>query len=234
MEKILLPGLDKQLGFTLKNIETAGKKILVAGESAEYLAHKLAMSSGNQVSHIVSDHDALLSAKLKRPDGSDVNLKLMAFDATDFKDKTFDIIYSQGILSSAEQKSIIKEFRRILVGGGIVVTGEFIKKTPETPVFIADLFSANGLKLRNEEELLTFYTERNFSLLQKIDLSSTLTPYYKEVNDLLKSSTKTLSSSEKSFHKKIIHKISHECNIFLKMDGLKHVGFHSYIFRLDQ
>jgi hypothetical protein len=43
--------------------------------------------------------------------------------------------------------------------------------------------------------------------------------------------TSSLSNEEKSYHKKMLKRISHESNAYLKLGGNKFIGFISVILR---
>ncbi len=133
----------------------------------------------------------------------------MDFERTDFSSRQFDLIFSQASITYFNRKKVIKEIKRILKPNGFLCVGEIVKLHQNVPTFINEIFNYSNLHPLQIDELEKYYCERNFILIDSIDLSKTLTKFYQDYAILLNSKSKNLSESEKSFYKKILSKISH-------------------------
>jgi predicted HicB family RNase H-like nuclease len=74
-----------------------------------------------------------------------------------------------------------------------------------------------------------YYTDRNFEILFKQDLSHTLKDFYKMSANLLENKVNDLTEQEKSYHKKFLNRLSHESNAYLKLGGNDFMGFKMLI-----
>ncbi len=227
--KILLPGLDKQLSFLKNNLSERPTSILVVGSSSELIALKLAEIFKCNVELIVEDYESLIIAKIIIGESKNVFPKLMNFDATDYNDNQFDLIYAQASITSNRSK-IVKEFKRILKQNGILSIGEIVKLTSNPPKFIIDVFNASNLSPLEKDQFITYYQDKNFKLISSDDISFTLREYYINTIKELETSEKKLNPNEKSYYKKLINRINHESNVYLKLGGKKHIGFITALF----
>ncbi|MFZ5947355.1 MAG: methyltransferase domain-containing protein [Stygiobacter sp.] len=228
--KILLPGLDKQLSFLKNNLIEKLTSILVVGSSSELIALKLAEIYKCNVELIVEEYESLLISKIIIGESKNVFPKLMNFDATDFNDNQFDLIYAQASITSNRSK-IIKEFKRILKPNGFLCVGEIVKLSSNPPKFILDVFNASNLIPLEKEKFISYYDEKNFKLISSDDISFTLREYYLNTIKELETSEKKLNPQEKSYFKKLINRINHESNVYLKLGGKKHIGFITALFK---
>lgn len=228
---ILLPGEDKQLNILVNNFNVVNKKVLVAGSASEEIAKKIYLLSNTPVEVIVEDYDSLINSRVLLDDSENVNVKMMDFETTDYSNEQFDVIYAQASLSNKRRKGIIKEFKRILKKDGVICIGEIIKLQKQCPQFITDIFVSANLDPQTEEEIIKFYTERDFNLAIKQNLNSTLKIYYSTNLRLLNEHVDELSGSEKSYYKKLINQISHESKVYLKQGGDKFMGFAAFLFK---
>ena len=85
----------------------------------------------------------------------------------------------------------------------------------------------------NKDELEKYYLNKNFSLVYEQDLSYTLKDFYLYGINQLKDKIHSLSENEKSYYKKVLNKISHEANAYLKLGGNKHMGFKMLILKKE-
>ncbi|MDF1613148.1 methyltransferase domain-containing protein [Stygiobacter electus] len=228
--KILLPGLDKQLSFLKNNLIEKPTSVLVVGSSSELIALKLAEIYKCNVELIVEEYESLLISKIIIGESKNVFPKLMNFDATDFNDNQFDLIYAQASITSNRSK-IIKEFKRILKLNGFLCVGEIVKLSSNPPKFILDVFNASNLIPLEKEKFISYYDEKNFKLISSDDISFTLREYYLNTIKELETSEKKLNPQEKSYFKKLINRINHESNVYLKLGGKKHIGFITALFK---
>lgn len=231
--KILLPGLDKQIEFLKKHFNDTPQKTLVIGSSSEAVAIKLAQQFNSQISLIVEDYESLMSSKLILGGNEKVDLKMMSFETTDFPAEEFDLVFAQASISSVNRNKIVKEIKRILKPGGYFCLGEIVSLTVETPRFMSDIYDASDLLPLFIDIVEKYYSERKFLITAKEDLSSTLKEFYSLNADQLKSAKDNLMDNEKSYYKKLLNKISHESNVYLKLGGHKHIGFHVLLLRKD-
>jgi ubiquinone/menaquinone biosynthesis C-methylase UbiE len=227
---ILLPGLDKQLKFLMSRIELSGLQILIIGAGTAIIAQKL-HEMGNNVEIIVEDYDSLMNAKLELNSSEDIKAKIMDFERTDYSDEKFDIVYVQGSISDVRRKKIVKEIKRVTKQDGLLCLGDIVSLVEDPPIFVQELFEFSKLEPLYKEKLIPYYEERNFELVDSIDLSFTLKEYYVTNSMMLKERIKTLSPNEKSYYKKILNQISHESNAYLKLGANKYFGFHTVLLK---
>lgn len=230
-EKILLPGLNKQLNFLLENLELQGKKILVIGSSSEQIAKYFAEQSGIVVEYIIENYDSLMNARLILDGGNSVNVKIMDFETTDYEDDSFDLIYAQGSISLINRNKILREIKRILKTGGWLNSGEIVVFNENIPSFIRDIFDASGIDALLKSNVQEYFKQRSLLLKAEKDLSETLKEFYSVNLNKIKDAKRNLSEKELSYYKKLLNKISHESKAYLSQGADKHIGFVSYIFQ---
>ena len=232
--QILLPGLGEQFEFLKKNLHTKPENILIIGASSEIPAMKIAQSFNANVQLIVDDYESLLNSKLILADSEKIELKMMSYDATDFEENEFDLIYAQASISLINRNKIVKEIKRILKLSGHFCVGEVTKSANEVPRFMKDIFESSGQLPLFAEEMDKYYSDRNFKILGKKNLTYTLKDFYSLSISNLGNSVKTFSDSEKSYYKKILNRISHESNVYLKLGGDKYLGFYALLLRKEE
>jgi len=228
-----LPGLGKQLEFFKKQFEPAADSILVVGSSSEIPALELASFFNSKIQLIVEDYESLLNSKLVLKNSESIDLKMMSFESTDYKNNEFDVIYSQASVSSVNRNKIIKELKRILKPGGVLCVGEIVSLTKDPPRFMTDIFDSSNMLPLFIEDLQKYYTDRKFSIITEANLTSTLKEYYSLSVGKLDDALDNLVDQEKSYYKKILNKVKHESNIYLKLGGDKHLGFVALFLRKD-
>ncbi len=232
--QIMLPGLGNQLDFFLKNYNVVPGKILVIGSASEYIAKTLAKRFNRQVDLIVEDYESLLNSKLLIDNNPGINIKLMEYDITDFQDSEFDLVYAQASISLTKRNKIIKELKRITNAGSYLCVGEIVNLTQVVPRFIKDIYDSSDLSPLYVESLEQYYLERGFLVLASSDFSESLHDYYSNSLNMLKDSKQILTDNEKSYYKKLLNKISHESNAFLKLGGDKYTGFKVLLLQKGQ
>jgi ubiquinone/menaquinone biosynthesis C-methylase UbiE len=230
-KQIYLPGLKKQSEFLFNRLNLEELKILVAGSGTAEIAKILQNKSGKEIEIIVEDYESLLNLKLELKSSKNISVKLMDFENTDFNDETFDLVFAQGSLSDSRRKKTIKEVKRILKHEGHFCIGEIVKLEKEIPSFVMNIFESSNLAPLNKVEIKKYYTERNFDLIDSVDLSDTLADYYKISSEELSKSEKKFSDNEKSYYKKLLNKISHESNAYLKLGAKRYIGFVALFLR---
>ncbi len=227
---VFLPGLDKQLTFLKSRLELSELQVLVMGSGTAIIANQI-LKMGNNVEVIVEDYDSLMNAKLEFNSSEEVNIKLMDFERTDYVMEKFDLVYVQGSISDIRRKKIIKEIKRITKPNGYLCVGEVVNLAENSPIFVKKLFEFSKLEPLYQEQLIPYYEERNFELIDSIDLSFTLREYYSINTKMLNERVKSLSSNEKSYYKRILNQISHESNAYLKLGANKFIGFHALLLK---
>ena len=223
--KILLPGLEKQINFLRKNLTSEINSALVIGSASEIPAEIISKSFNCNVEVIVEDYESLLNSKLILRDASKINIRLMGFEATDFNSSSFDLVYAQASISSTKRNKIVKEINRILKPGGHFCVGEIVALNKSVPMFVQDIFDSSDLLPLFNNDLTKYYLEKKFTLNGSVDLTNTLKEFYLLNADMLKSSKNDLTQQEKSYYKKLLNKISHESNAYLKLGADKYIGF---------
>ncbi len=230
-KQILLPGLAKQLSFLEKYLNAEPKSILVIGASSEIPALELANIYNVKIELIVEEYESLLNSKLVLKNDEAINLKMMSFETTDYRDNEFDLIYAQASISLVNRNKIVKEIKRILKPGGYLCVGEIVSFTKEPPRFMQDIFDSSSMLPLYYEDIQKYYEERNFAVAAQENLSSTLKEFYSINAAKLDDAVYNLTDNEKSYYKKIVNKISHESNVYLKLGGDKHIGFRVLLLR---
>lgn len=226
--KIFIPGSTSQLDAFLSFTSLIDKKILVIGSFSEFVVKSIIKNSGNHIELIVEDYDSLMNSKLIL-ENQNVAVRLMDYEVTDFDNAEFDLVYAQASISDFRRNKIIKEIKRILKPGGIFCVGEITQKESPVPTFVEDIFETSNLNPLNSYEIERYYEERKFKIVAHEDFSPSLTEYYKLGKSKLEDVLKNLSEREKSYHKKLISKIRHQSNAYLKMGGDKYMGFEVLI-----
>ncbi len=214
----------------MSRVELSGLQILVIGAGTAIIAQKM-FEMGNNVEIIVEDYDSLMNAKLELNSTEEVKAKIMDFERTDYLNERFDIVYVQGSISDERRKKIVKEIKRILKPDAYLCLGDIVSLVENPPIFVKELFEFSKLEPLYKEKLIPYYEERNFELVDSIDLSFTLKEYYVTNSTMLKERIRTLSPNEKSYYKKILNQISHESNAYLKLGANKYFGFHTVLLK---
>lgn len=232
-QNIFLPGGFKQFRILRSKFILRDKSVLVIGSASEMIAQKMADAGASSVKLIIDDFDSMMNAKLNIPDNSPVDLKMMEYDATDFSSSDFDFVYAQGSISTSNRNKIIKEIKRILKNEGTLCVGEITCLANNDPTFIKDIFDSSDILPLNHDECSKYYEGKNFEVRYEQDLSSSLKNFYETVEHELKENIDKLSGKEKSYYKKILNKISHESNAYLKLGADKFIGYKMLILKLS-
>jgi ubiquinone/menaquinone biosynthesis C-methylase UbiE len=233
IDNCLLPGLDRQVEFLLSNLKESAKSILVVGSNSEEVASELSNHFETNVELIVEDYDSLMNSKLILESSPKVNVRLMDFEVTDFEDASFDLVYAQASISLTKRNKIVKELKRLLKPGGFLCAGEVVSLRKDYPQFVQDIFDSSDLLPLFIDDLEKYYTERKFNVLVRQNLTHTLKKFYSRSASLMDESIDGLTSSEKSYHKKILNKLSHESNAYLKLGGDKFIGFVALLLQKE-
>lgn len=234
IDNCLLPGLDRQIEFLLNNFKNPAKSILVVGSNSEEMAKEISNHFDADIELIVEDYDSLMNSKLILESSPKINVRLMDFEVTDFNDSSFDLIYAQASISLTKRNKIIKEFKRLLMPDGFLCVGEVVSLRKDYPPFVQDIFDSSDLLPLFIDDIEKYYSERKFNVLVRQNLTHTLKKYYSRSASLLDDSIDALSSSEKSYYKKILNKLSHESNAYLKLGGDKFIGFIAMLLQKGQ
>lgn len=231
-QNIFLPAGFKQFRILKTKFNISGKTVLVIGAGSEKIAEKMIESGAASVKMIVNDFDSLMNARLNLGKESKIIPEMMEYDKMDFNDNEFAHVYAQGSISSSNRSKIIKEIKRILKADGVLCVGEITSLKREYPVFIKDIFESSEIHPLLNDSYSTYYTERKFSVLHEQDLSTSLKSFYENAASALEMNIEKLTEKEKSYYKKLLNKISHESNAYLKLGADKHIGFKMLILKL--
>ena len=109
--------------------------------------------------------------------------------------------------------------------------GEITSLTNDYPPFVKNIFDTSDMLPLLNDGCGTYYTERNFSVLYEEDLSSSLQSFYEHTAQELDDTIYKLNEKEKSYYKKLLKKISHESNAYLKLGADRYIGFKMLILR---
>ena len=230
-QNIFLPGGFKQFRILKTKYILNAKNVLVIGSGSEKIAEKMIESGASSATIIVNDYDSLINARLNLINDSKVIVKMMDFDNTDFDAEQFDLVYAQASISLTNRNKIIKEIKRVLKPEATLCVSEITALTKDYPPFVKNIFDASDILPLLNESCNTYFIERNFSVLYEEDLSSSLQSFYENTAEKLDDKIYTLSEKEKSYYKKLLNKISHESNAYLKLGADRYIGFKMLILR---
>ena len=230
---IFLPGTDKQVNFFLSSTELNDKKVLIPGPGTVEIAQKIISGDPSKIVIVVDDYDSLITMRyrLQKSGEKNIDVRMMEYANTDFRKETIDVVYAQASLSVPSRNKITKEIKRILKPEGIYCAGEIVMLKDNPPDFVKDIWHSSDILPLHIDEAAEFYEEKGFDILEKKDLSFTLKDFYQDSERLLEKESKDLTEEEKSYHKKLLKKISHESNVYLKLGGDDYMGFLALMMR---
>lgn len=231
---IFLPGGFKQFRILKSKYTIADKIVLVVGAGAEPIARKMLDANAVSVHLIVDEYESLMKARLLLSKESKITVKMMDYDNTDFHENEFDLIYSQASVSTLSRNKIIKEIKRVLKPGGTFCVSEITSLRKDYPAFIRDIFESSDILPLSHDNCKEYYQERKFEVLYEEDLSSSLKSFYETAALSLKDSISSLSDNEKSYYKKMLNKISHESNSYLKLGAEKYIGLKMLLLKIQR
>jgi ubiquinone/menaquinone biosynthesis C-methylase UbiE len=182
---------------------------------------------------IVNDYESLINSRLNLSKDSKVSVKMMDFENTDFADESFDLVYAQASISLTNRNKIVKEIKRILKKDSVLCVGEITALSKQYPQFVKDIFESSDILPLYHNDCAKYYEEIKFTLLYEEDLTSSLKSYYENTANQLKQTIETLSDQEKSYYKKLLNKISHESNAYLRLGADRYIGFKMLILKLS-
>lgn len=229
-ELILLPGLNRQIRFLIQKLN--GKNlpnVLVIGSFSELVAKKIETKFGSNIEIIVEDYDSLINSKYIIRNSPKINVKMMSYDSTDYPDNYFDLVYAQASISLTKRNKIIKEIKRILKPGDYFCVGEVVSLEKNVPRFVLDIFDNSDLMPLFKDDIEKYYSERKFNIVAGENLSSTLNEYFSVSLEEYKNIADKFEDKEKSYYKKVINKIKHESNAYLKLGADKFIGFSALL-----
>ena len=226
---IFLPGSEEQFNHLNAKVSLLGKDILIIGSNSEKIAQMFLNVEANFVTVILDEYDSLLNARYLLKDNEKISVRLMDFSSTDFNDAMFDIVYAQASISSKMRNKLIKEIKRILKSEGILNAGEIVSLKSSPPKFVNDIWESGNILPLNSDDIKKYYEERKFEVVDTLDLSAHLKEFYLESKTLLSNNIHSLSENEKAYYKKMLKRMSHESNAYLKLGGKDYMGFTSII-----
>lgn len=233
-QKIFLPGSGEQLRLLENEVTLEGMTAAVLGSGSGTIAALLQDNTGKNVELIVEDYESLIQAQMELKNSEAIKSRIMSFSATDFQDDMFDLVYAQASVSGSQRVKILKEIKRILKPEGFLCVGEIVKLSKETPRFVLDVWKSSDLSPLSKDEIEDYYKSKNFSIVKSVDISRTLKDFYMLGAESLKKNVNLMTDQEKSYNKKLINRMSHETNVYLKQGGDKHIGFQVLIMKNEK
>jgi len=224
MKKLLLPGLDEQINFLVKEIDLKSKTILVVGDGNVLPAVELSKLTDKQVTLIVEESENLIQSGFQAI-GKNVNIKLMSFTNTDFNNEQFDLIYSQAGISTFNRTKILKELFRILRNDGLLCISEIVSITDKLPRFISDIYDKVNINPIFINSVKDYYKNFGLDTYNIKNLSKSLTAFYKEADKYLEKG----KADKDSYNE--IKRYKHEARAFVQMGADKYVGLYAYMIR---
>lgn len=228
-QTIFLPGSGKQFNHLKAKVSLKNKDILIIGSNSEMITKWFLNAEAKSVTIILDEYDSLLNARYLLKNNEKISVRLMDFISTDFKDSVFDVVYAQASISSKMRNKIIKEIKRILKPEGILNAGEIVSLKPSPPKFVNDIWESGNILPLNSDDIKKYYEERKFEVVDMLYLSAHLKDFYLESKKLLINNIDSLSENEKAYYKKLLKRMSHESNAYLKLGGKDYMGFTSII-----
>ena len=230
---IILPGIDQQVRFFTEAVDLQNKRLLIIGPGTVEAAQMMSVFNPVKVIIIVDNYDSLLTEryKLEKNEIKNIDIRMMDYTNSDFRKDSFEAIFAQASVSGSNRNKIIKEIKKILTEDGIFCAGEITKLKDNEPQFVKDIWQNSDLTPMKNDELEKFYSEKGFEIVAQKDLSFTLKEFYRESGKQLKATEANLRENEKSYYKKLLKKISHESNVYLRLGGDEYIGFTALIMR---
>ncbi|MBI5663015.1 MAG: methyltransferase domain-containing protein [Ignavibacterium album] len=232
-QNIFLPGGFKQFRILKSKCLLRDKNTLLIGAQSESIAEKMIDAGASSATVIVNDYESLINSRLNLSKDSKVSVKMMDFENTDFADESFDLVYAQASISLTNRNKIVKEIKRILKKDSVLCVGEITALSKQYPQFVKDIFESSDILPLYHNDCAKYYEEIKFTLLYEEDLTSSLKSYYENTANQLKQTIETLSDQEKSYYKKLLNKISHESNAYLRLGADRYIGFKMLILKLS-
>lgn len=232
-QNIFLPGGFKQFRILKSKYHLSDKNILIIGAQSESIAEKILDAGATSVTVIVNDYESLINSRLSLSKDSKVSVRMMDYENTDFADESFDLVYAQASISLTNRNKIIKEIKRILKKDSVLCVSEITALSKQYPKFVKDIFESSDILPLYHNDCVKYYEERKFTLLYEEDLTSSLKSYYENTANQLRQTIEKLTEKEKSYYKKLLNKISHESNAYLKLGADSYIGFKMLILKLS-
>jgi SAM-dependent methyltransferase len=233
-QNIFLPGLSRQIETLLSRLDVKGFSIALLGPNSTVIARRLAEASGSNVIIVVEDYESLINTRTSISGNSSLDVRLMSYESTDFKPSSFDLVYAQGSVSGTRRNKIIKEIKRILKPAGYLSIGEITALSDNTPTFVRDIWKNTDQAPLQAEKAEAYYMERKLKTIYSEDLSYTLKRFYSSGAGMLKDYLTGSSEEEKQYYKKLINRISHETNAYLKQGADKFIGFQTLLLQKQE
>jgi ubiquinone/menaquinone biosynthesis C-methylase UbiE len=230
-ENIILPGGFKPFRILKQKYEFDNQRVLIIGESTERIATKFFENKAISVDVIVRDYDSLIQSRLKTSKEKNISIRFNEFDNTDFPNNYFDFVYAQGSISSSNRKNVIKEIKRILKNSGILCLTELTKLQDAIPPFIKNTFEQSSIVPQLHSQCVDYFINKGFQLIYEQDLTSSLKHFYENIHREFSVYLKKADEAEKKLYKKLLNKINHESNVYLKLGGEKYIGLILLILR---
>lgn len=230
---IFLPGTDQQLKYFLNTTGVENKKLLIIGSGTVPIALELFEYHPLEILIITEDYASFITMRyeIEKSGNKNIKIRMMDFANTDFRTDSFDLIYAQGSVSGPERNKIVKEIKKILKNGGIYCAGEITKLKEDPPPFVKDIWQSSDLLPMPDKDIENYYKEKGFEIIDRKDLSYTLKDFYQQSEKLLTNGINNLSEEEKIYNKRLLKKISHESNVYLRLGGNEYMGFKVLIMR---
>lgn len=233
-KNIFLPGGIKQVQLFENHIELKGKSILLFGGINKKLIEYFISRETESIEAVVESYEELISARLICSNLKNVRIRMMSFTSLDFNNNSFDLVYSQGTISSLDRRKILLEIKNVLKADGFFCIGEIVNLKKEIPRYMIDIWERAFISPLFIEDVNSFYINNGFKIIESKNISESLKSFYLQCEKLNREKIKTLSSDEQSAYKKLINRFKHEANAYLKLGGDKIMGFVVLIGQINE
>ena len=222
--KIVLPGLDEQLNYFIKNYSPNDTKGLLIGPGVHYASVTL-RELGAETETIINDDSLLMVERLNR----DSRVKFMDYYATDYADNSLDFIYAQASISATQHTRILKEMFRILKPGGMFCVGEIVKRDFPTPQSVKDIWNLSHLNPVLLADLPPLYSSIGYEIAGTVDLTDTMENLYKMQATVLRAEKEKLSDDDRYLMRRNLKSLQHEANMYLRGGAQKHTFYNVFL-----
>lgn len=237
----LLPGGAAPARFFINEISLGGDgtffpdlsktTLLILGSGFTMLLPLFEKVGFGSIHAACDDNEEIFGYKANTPKEKQVPVLFVDYASLDHKPESFDFVFCQATLASGYRNKLIKEIKRILKPGGLLITSEVICAKKPAPTFLNDILSGSGQDPLYSDEFESYYTSRKFELLNSADFTDELDEFYITWYKKLENSLKSASSEKRQEIRKEFAGEKHEITTMVKGGALKFLEFKTRILR---
>ncbi len=218
---------DASLEQTDTSLKQTDMSLLLAGcRYGENLIGLLDTFKGS-LTGIEEDSEAVFFAKMAAMQlglGKRCSFRYMSPLTMDFDAQSFDIIVLEGIFSSYPAARALKDARRVLKPGGVIMISDSFWKLESMPSYVHDVWEAEERRIFTEHQLGDLFEEAELELAFFEIRRNALNSFYEQFTTEIKSITKADFEGMKH-QKSLVKHYKHEIDVYLKHGGEKYMGY---------